>query len=224
MKIYLPRKILFCFLASILIQTQCYAHEPQNLAQVKQQLIHYYETNEYQRDLTQVIREAKHELVRRVEENRKAAKPDKLAIVLDIDETSLSNFKHLRDLDFGCFDSVKKIISEGNSAAIAPTLNLYRYAIKHNVAVFFVTGRDEKSRDYTEKNLQDMGFYSWNELFMKPNNYSKSSVSPYKTRIRKQITHDGYTIVLNIGDQVSDLRGGYAEHAYKLPNPYYYIN
>jgi len=31
------------------------------------------------------------------------------------------------------------------------------------------------------------------------------------------------TIIVNAGDQESDLAGGYAERAYKLPNPFYYI-
>jgi len=33
----------------------------------------------------------------------------------------------------------------------------------------------------------------------------------------------GYTIIANIGDQYSDLVGGYAEGEFKLPDPMYYI-
>jgi hypothetical protein len=29
--------------------------------------------------------------------------------------------------------------------------------------------------------------------------------------------------VLNMGDQLSDLEGGYAERTFKLPNPFYWI-
>jgi hypothetical protein len=29
--------------------------------------------------------------------------------------------------------------------------------------------------------------------------------------------------VVNIGDQFSDLAGGFAERVFKLPNPYYFI-
>jgi len=31
----------------------------------------------------------------------------------------------------------------------------------------------------------------------------------------------GYAIVVNIGDQMSDLDGGFAERTFKLPNPFY---
>jgi hypothetical protein len=33
----------------------------------------------------------------------------------------------------------------------------------------------------------------------------------------------GYTIIANMGDQFSDLEGGFSERTYKLPNPFYYI-
>ncbi len=57
-----------------------------------------------------------------------------------------------------------------------------------------------------------------------------SSCSPtcttiqYKSLTRKHIEDDlGYKIVANVGDQVSDLSGGYANKDYKLPNPMYYL-
>ena len=39
----------------------------------------------------------------------------------------------------------------------------------------------------------------------------------------KQLTEQGYTILLSIGDQQSDLDGGYAERTFKLPNPVYFL-
>jgi hypothetical protein len=33
----------------------------------------------------------------------------------------------------------------------------------------------------------------------------------------------GYTIIVNVGDQQSDFAGGYAERAYKVPDPFYFI-
>jgi hypothetical protein len=37
------------------------------------------------------------------------------------------------------------------------------------------------------------------------------------------IQEKGYTVVVNIGDQFSDLAGGHTERVFKLPNPYYFI-
>jgi hypothetical protein len=40
---------------------------------------------------------------------------------------------------------------------------------------------------------------------------------------RQALEKGGYLIVLNIGDQWSDLMGGYSLKTFKLPNPFYYI-
>ena len=37
------------------------------------------------------------------------------------------------------------------------------------------------------------------------------------------LVEQGYTILLTIGDQESDLAGGFAERGFKLPNPVYFL-
>jgi len=44
----------------------------------------------------------------------------------------------------------------------------------------------------------------------------------FKTAARAEVAKD-FTIILNLGDQQSDLDGGNADKAFKLPNPFYYI-
>ena len=39
----------------------------------------------------------------------------------------------------------------------------------------------------------------------------------------RQDRGESYTIIANAGDQESDLAGGFAERAYKLPNQFHYI-
>ena len=52
----------------------------------------------------------------------------------------------------------------------------------------------------------------------------KCTTVEYKAGTRKHIEKDlGYDIVLNVGDQWSDLQGGYADTVLKLPNPTYYL-
>jgi len=144
--------------------------------------------------------------------------------VFDIDETSLSNYEILYALDFAFVTGLLiPEIEKAKDPAIRPTLKLYNHAIENGVAVFFITGRPEKIREATAKNLKDVGYTKWNKLFLKPDDYDKKSVIPYKCGARKSIEDGGYYIVVNIGDQFSDLAGGYAEKTFKLPNPYYYI-
>jgi len=45
----------------------------------------------------------------------------------------------------------------------------------------------------------------------------------FKAPERRKIAEQGYAIILNVGDQESDFKGGYAERTFKLPNPVYYL-
>jgi hypothetical protein len=58
---------------------------------------------------------------------------------------------------------------------------------------------------------------------MKPDDYHENSVIPFKSGARKEIEEKGHTIIVNVGDQYSDLAGGYSERVFKLPDPFYYI-
>ncbi len=60
---------------------------------------------------------------------------------------------------------------------------------------------------------------------MKPNDFHPrgGSAATFKAPARKKLEDEGYKILVNIGDQESDLNGGFAENALKLPNPFYYI-
>jgi hypothetical protein len=59
---------------------------------------------------------------------------------------------------------------------------------------------------------------------MRPISAPGASVSEYKTRSRKHVQDDlHYHIIANVGDQQSDLIGGYADQPFKVPNPFYFI-
>ncbi len=216
--------LISVLLSATIASTAFAAPPPYNLSDVKQQLIEYHQSGEYTKDISHVTKQAEDYLDKRLAENAKSEHPEKLAMVLDIDETSLSNYNYLKDAQFGdIFGVMEQAQKRDDESAIAPTLNLYRFAKNHGVAVFFITGRPERLRKITEKDLNSAGYYKWNGLFMRPNGHEMNSAVPYKTATRKKIADMGYTIVVNMGDQKSDLSGGYAEQDYKLPNPYYYI-
>ena len=59
-------------------------------------------------------------------------------------------------------------------------------------------------------------------MYLKPPTYTNPSVIPYKAGARADITSKGYRILANLGDQRSDLKGGYALRKYKFPNPMYF--
>lgn len=196
---------------------------PENVALfcLKQQLIQYFNTGKYERDLAQVDHQAKEFIKERIAH----AKPnEKLALVLDIDDTSLSNFQDMELMSFGgTKDEIISAIAKGKDPEIKPTLELFRYAKSKNMAVFFITGRPETMREITEKNLKAAGYRDWDGLIFRPNDYASKSIIPYKSGSRRALSKNGYVIVANVGDQMSDLSGGFSEKTFKLPNPFYYL-
>jgi predicted secreted acid phosphatase len=146
----------------------------------------------------------------------------KLAIVLDIDETSLSNYSAINadNFTFGVNSQGEAVNKIG--VAIAPTLELFNLAKKNGVAVFFITGRGEAVRQPTTENLQAQGYSGWDGLTLKPAGTTLTTVA-YKSGARAAIEQQGYRIIANVGDQYSDLAGGHEDKAFKLPNPFYFL-
>jgi acid phosphatase len=99
---------------------------------------------------------------------------------------------------------------------------LARLAGERGVAVFFLTGRPERYRAVTERNLRAAG-YEWTGVILKPDDLNVRGAAEFKAPERKKLVDAGYTIIVNVGDQRSDLDGGHAERTYKLPNPFYFI-
>jgi acid phosphatase len=101
-------------------------------------------------------------------------------------------------------------------------LALARRARELGVAVFFISARPPNLRQATDRNLREQG-YEWTGLILLPEGAHFASAADFKAPERRKITEQGYTIVLSLGDQESDLKGGYAERTFKLPNPVYYL-
>ncbi len=215
--------ILFSIACAFIIQTKSYA-EPANLSTLKTEVIAYHDSGSYQKELSDVIHKASKYIQARAKANQTQANPEKLAIVLDIDETSLSNYTTMRARDFADDrEKMHRAWNDANAPVIKPMLSLYNKALSEKVAVFFVTGRRACFKQPTNTNLTLAGFKGWTGLYFKPDQEKTSSNTAFKIRSRADITKKGYTIVASIGDQYSDLNGGYAEKTFKLPNPYYYV-
>ena len=108
------------------------------------------------------------------------------------------------------------------SPPIKPVRALARLARERGVAVFFLTGRPARLPAATERNLQAAG-YEWTGVLLKPDDLNIRSAVELKAAERKKVVDQGYTIVVHMGDQMSDLDGGFAERTYKLPNPFYFV-
>jgi acid phosphatase len=198
-----------------------------NLYDIQQQIEEYIRSGRYEADVARVDADATAWLEQRA---KAVTKP---AIVLDIDETSLSNWTAYRlngwgrvvgggcDLQQGpC--GLRAWQALGQSNALAPTLALARRARALGVDVFFISGRPPNLQESTERNLREQG-YEWTRVILLPEGAKFASAVDFKAPERKKLTEQGYTILLSLGDQQSDLTGGFAERTFKLPNPVYFL-
>jgi predicted secreted acid phosphatase len=223
-RFYLPILLVYGYASSVCaqsaLQSTTAGPEPENLADTIDRLVRYHDFGQYDYQIRQVANSARDYLDARV----KVKRPDeKLAAVFDIDETALSNWQTMFDCGFCSYPAQLKLYPPpAHDPAIVPVLELFKFAKEKGVAVFFVTGRQEKQRAATERNLTEVGYSDWDGLMMQPDG-NKEAASVFKPRNRQQIVAKGYTIVLNIGDQASDLAGCCAERAFKAPNPFYLI-
>lgn len=202
--------------------TSCATSVPEpNLGQYKLKLTKWHESGEYKRAFAAAAQLGADYLARRVSEKKAG---ERIAVVFDIDETLLSNWGYLTERDFGITArSFSDWIARHDDPALAPTQAIYQAARRAGVPIFLITGRSEALRANTMRQLRAAGYSDWVQLYMRPLDYREPSVIPYKSGARQEISGKGYTIILNMGDQWSDLKGGFAEKAVKLPNPYYYI-
>jgi acid phosphatase len=218
---------IYTILAGCLLGLATAAPAQPNLVEAHRQVDEYIRSGRYDADVARVVSRAASWMEQRA---KTAAKP---AIVLDIDETSLSNWPAYRingwgrvvnggcDLNQGpC--GLRSWQALGKSKAIPATLRLARRARELGVAVFFISARPANLRESTERNLREQG-YEWTGLIVLPEGARFASAVDFKAPERRKIAEQGYTILLSLGDQESDLKGGYAERTFKLPNPVYFL-
>jgi len=216
---------------------------PINIGLLAQQLI-VYRCTDYLKDFSAVTDKARAFIAQRVPEIERPA------VVFDIDETSLSNWKELYHNQFGYVATGACDLSDANElcgqhawelsargVALEPTLELFRFlkTLKgkngERVAAFFITGRFESpaERRATARNLRKVGYDGWTGLILRPPSTKQEDVAQFKSGARAAIEQrkEHYTIIANLGDQYSDLDGNaageHAERCFKLPNPFYFI-
>jgi predicted secreted acid phosphatase len=180
----------------------------------------YYHSGDWNKAIAKQATKAKAWLAKRTAKHA----PKKPAIVIDIDETALNNVKCLDAKDGIPYDAgiYAGCVAAYDAPAFKPVLSLFKRAKELKVKVFFITGRPDFIRDGTLTNLKAAGYTGKYELILQPADYTKDSKIPYKSGARKQIQERGFKIIANVGDQQSDLKGGYSERTYKLPNPIYF--
>jgi predicted secreted acid phosphatase len=194
--------------------------EPANVGLTKGTVRKYRTSGDWETAIKCEVEKAKKLLA-----SYKPAADERPAVIFDIDETSLSNWEMINITDFGYLHGAYKLWeNSARDLAVKPIQELYLFAREKGFSIFFISGRREVQRASTEQNLRHVGFDEWEGTFFKPMDYYGGHAMEFKSKWRAHIQSLGYTIVLNIGDQQSDLDGDpHAIYDVKIANPAYFI-
>ncbi|WP_323095846.1 HAD family acid phosphatase [Intrasporangium sp. YIM S08009] len=166
----------------------------------------------------------------------------KPAIVLDADDTTLWTYDmEVADMKFVFNPTRQDYWVQNRLFPATPSMvSFVNRAEAMGFTIFGLTGRNNGQKDATLQNLADVGYHGFtaDRYFTKWRssdpipaymagkcvNMAACTTVEYKANTRRHIEKDlGYDIVLNLGDQWSDLQGGSADRWVKLPNPTYYL-
>jgi len=173
--------------------------------------------------------------------DRAKRRGEKPALVFDADDTTLWTYDmEVADMHFNFNPAEQDIWVQGQRFPATPAMVAFvNKAKKIGYTIFGLTGRNDNQKAATIANLAKVGYDP--NAFVAERFYTKwTGVAPstqpayitcvatcttveYKAGTRAHIESLGYTIVANYGDQFSDLQGGHAQRAVKLPNPTYYL-
>lgn len=216
-------RIVIVVTAITLAMTAASRAEPLlNLSDAKTTVRAYHDDGYYHRDIAQVADWA----IAWIERRAGQRTPDeRLVVLMDVDETVLSNYPHMDEQDFGYVPAEwVKWVERSAAPAIEPMKRVFEAARQHDIAVIFLTGRTEPEEAAgTIKNLKQEGMGDYERIIFKGPTDTAPTAAERKRLRRMQLENEGWTIIASLGDQGSDLAGGHAERIFKLPNPFYKV-
>ncbi|KRC64076.1 hypothetical protein ASE12_04440 [Aeromicrobium sp. Root236] len=219
-----------------------------NIDSIKKTIAAYYgdpgtgiadkDASPYISEMNRIVKRATKNLQATYDREIKQGK--KPAIVFDADDTTLWTYDmEVAGMHFTFDPALQDVYVQGQKFPATPAMTGFvDKAADIGYTIFGLTGRNDNQKAATLANLDKVGY----DDFAADRFYTKwtgtgSSQQPsyitcaaakcttveYKAGTRRHIESLGYEITLNVGDQWSDLQGGYADRVLKLPNPTYYL-
>ena len=210
-------KSFFLTLIIALTLWNCSSNQIVNLRTSKDIVKDYYESGGYDKELDEVIADAKQKFSKvEIKENS--------VVIFDVDETALNNYGLAKQMDFGyVYDLNKKWNEELKAPAIKQTQDLYFYLLNRGFKIIFLTGRNSNEYDVTYKNLIQTGYTIFDTLITQREDEQNLKTQQFKSTKRAELAAQGFEIAGNIGDQWTDLNGPYSGIQIKIPNYLYEI-
>ena len=195
----------------------CSSNQIVNLRTSKDIVKNYYESGSYDRELDEVIADAKQKFSKIEIKNNSV-------IIFDVDETALNNYGLALMMDFGyVYDLNKKWNEELKAPAIPQVQDLYNYLLQRGTKIIFLTGRNYTEYEVTYKNLVQAGYTKFDTLITQREDELNLKSQEFKSKKRDELTKQGYDIIGTVGDQWTDLTGPYSGIQIKIPNYLYEI-
>lgn len=180
----------------------------------------FYNSGAYSQQQNAVGRAALRELNRWHRQGcGKSCKP---AIVFDLDDTTWSWYPYFSATNFAPPGPASDVAKADCVPPLIPaTKAVIDRAVKLGVTVFFISGRASSDEAITKNCLVKYGLPS-DHLILQTPDQQQFSRAVFKNNARASIEKAGYTIGLNVGDQVSDVTGSHFRSGFLLPNPMYF--
>jgi acid phosphatase len=186
------------------------------LSDAKKSVYDYYISGKYEKDINVAVDEALHLL-------NYMSIPSNPVVVFDIDETALSSWSYQVKNNYGYNESIWNIwVDSANAKAIPGVKRLYDSLIKKNIGIIFLTGRKHSQYKKTIENLEKEGYTKFVTLICRTPDLEDINALQYKSNVRKELSKK-YNIIGSVGDQWSDLNGGWTILKVKIPNYIYII-
>lgn len=185
----------------------------------KDAVIAYYESQNHESAVAEILKPA-YQLIKNYSDTT-----TEYAIVFDVDETSLNHYQDLKNAGFPQDDLVwDDIVKMTDCQPIEATLNFYKKCVELGYKVFFVSARYWHSLAATKQALKNARYTKFEDVFVFPANiqeYKADEFKNFKSERRAFVESLGFKVLLSIGDQPSDLIGGFTKYTYELPNYLY---
>ncbi len=187
-----------------------------NLSDAVKSVKQYHTSEQFNRDVDRAIDDGLANL-------RQLEIPKNAAFVFDIDETALSNLEYELRYNFGYDPKTwDEWIKEANATAIPGVKRLYDSLVARGIKIIFISGRNAALIKDTELNMKKVGYSHYDTLICKTPEFKGKKAVEFKSKIRKELSRK-YKIIGSVGDQWSDLEGGWTIIKIKIPNYMYFI-
>ena len=186
----------------------------QNIDDLKKEVSEYMTGAHYAADLISELGTAEY----KIKEYRNAGK----SIILDIDDTLISLYPIIEAYDDGwCAASLNECMTRTDLPAIPETKVFLSNCLNDGFIIHILSSRRVMYLQNVEQLLENAGV-RYHYLHLRADD-DKGTIQDFKTNARKSLTEQGFDIVMNVGDQQTDLDGGYSLYTCKVPNYWYKI-